>query len=496
MTSEDWLYRIFASRHRWLSALAALVLTAGVAIGGGFLLAEGGPLWTAAGVVGLAIALWMLRDVEVAYAVVIAVVCVLPFASFPFEIGFTPTFLDAALGGLFVVWMFQLMAETRPQLRATNLGGPVLVFLLLALAAFVLGLGHAPLTSYVVRHFAEILLSVLLFFLVLNTVEGPDRLERLVRIMLILVFVEALLGIALYLIPDEWAMHALSALRPLGYPTGPGVLRYIRDDPNLPQRATATSVDPNVLGSLLNITIALAVPQLFARRPVIRRQYLLPILGALALCLGLTMSRGSLVGVGGALMVVATLRYRKLWWILLAAAVVMLLLPQTQSLVSHFIAGLRGEDLATQMRFGEYKDALILIGRYPILGVGFAGSPDVDTYVTVACVYLLIAEEMGLVGLTSFLVVVGVFLARFWRTREIAREDERLEPLWWGLHASVIGALIGGIFDHYFFNLDFHHSATLFWLMVGLATAATEMVRRRADEGADRDQELSSESTT
>jgi len=40
----------------------------------------------------------------------------------------------------------------------------------------------------------------------------------------------------------------------------------------------------------------------------------------------------------------------------------------------------------------------------------------------------------------------------------------------------------GGVFDHYFFNPDFHHSVTLFWLMVGLATAATEIVRRHGDK--------------
>jgi O-antigen ligase len=237
-----------------------------------------------------------------------------------------------------------------------------------------------------------------------------------------------------------------------------------------------------VLGSLLNIAIGLAIPQLFTRRPVIRRGYLVPMLGVMGLCLGLTFSRGSLVGVGVALMVVAALRYRKLWWILLAAVAVLLLLPQTQDYVAHFVAGLRREDLATKMRLGEYKDAFILIGRYPILGVGFAGSPDVDTYINVASVYLLIAEEMGLVGLTSFLIVIATFLARFWRSRTAATQDERLQPLWWGLHTAVIGALVGGIFDHYFFNLDFHHSATLFWLMVGLAAAATEMVQGRNNQ--------------
>jgi O-antigen ligase len=202
----------------------------------------------------------------------------------------------------------------------------------------------------------------------------------------------------------------------------------------------------------------------------------------MALCLGFTISRGSLGGMGVALVVIATLRYRKLWPLLLLALVLMLTLPQTQDYVAHFIEGLQFQDLATQMRIGEYKDAFILIGRYPWLGVGFSGSPDIDTYIGVANVYLLIAEQMGLVGLAGFLVVIGVLFARFWRTRALAAADPELEPMWWGLHAGLIGALVGGIVDHYFFNLNFHHSAALFWLVLGLATAATEMIRRRAEE--------------
>jgi len=261
------------------------------------------------------------------------------------------------------------------------------------------------------------------------------------------------------------------------------VLRYIREDPALPQRATSTSVDPNVLGSLLNIMTAVTTPQLFARRPLFQRRYVILMLGALALCLGLTLSRGSLLGVGVALVAVAALRYRRLWWILLVGLVLFLLLPQTQAYVTHLIEGFQFQDLATQMRLGEYKDALTLIGRYPVLGVGFAGSPDIDTYIGVANVYLLIAEEMGLVGLASFLVVLVVFFVRFWRVRLIVAEaDERLEPIWWGLHAAVIGALMGGGVDHYFFNLDFHHSATLFWLVVGLATATSEIIKSQVEE--------------
>ncbi|MDY6875605.1 MAG: O-antigen ligase family protein [Chloroflexota bacterium] len=488
MLSQDLLYRIFTSRHRWLAVLATLVLCAALALAVGYLLAEFGVLVAGAGLVALFLGLWMLRDIEAAYWAVIGVVCLLPFASFPFDIGFTPTFLDAALGALFLVWVLEIATGGQREFVGTQLGLPIVVFMLLAVGSFIFGAAHAPLTSYILRHFAEVLLSVALFFLVVNTVRDAGRLRRSVRALLLCAFAASAIGVVLYVVADQFSedlvIRALSALGRLGYPAGPGVLRYIREDPELPMRATSTSVDPNVLGSLLNLALCIGVPQLFARHTLIRRRYLVPMLGVMALCLGLTISRGSLVGVGAALVVVATLRYRKLWLLLLVALALLLVLPQTQDLVTHFVAGLRGEDLATQMRFGEYKDAFILIGRYPWLGVGFAGSPDIDTYIGVSNVYLLIAEQMGLVGLASFLVVMIVFFARFWRTRALAATSDspeskvlELEPLWWGLHTGIIGALVGGIFDHYFFNLSFPHSVTLFWFVVGLATAATEMIR-------------------
>lgn len=254
------------------------------------------------------------------------------------------------------------------------------------------------------------------------------------------------------------------------------MLRYIRDDPSLPQRATSTLVDPNVLGGLLIMVGALSVPQLFARRPLFPRWWLALMTATMGLCLMLTFSRGSFVGLGVALAALAVVRYRKLGLLLLIVLALIWLLPFSQTYVTHFIQGLRGEDLATQMRFGEYRDALTLIRRYPLLGVGFAGSPDIDTYVNVANVYLLMAVEMGLVGLAAFLLVMGVlFVQAFSAWRRLSR-DTRLEPIWYGLHAALVGALAGGMFDHYFFNLDFHHSVTFFWLFVGLGMVASRLV--------------------
>jgi polysaccharide biosynthesis protein PslJ len=100
-------------------------------------------------------------------------------------------------------------------------------------------------------------------------------------------------------------------------------------------------------------------------------------------------------------------------------------------------------------------------------------------------VYLLIAEQMGLVGLASFLVIVGTFFVQFWRTRTLAASEPKLEPVWWGLHAAIIGGLVSGVVDHYSFNLDFHYSVTLFWMILGLATAATVVIRQKCEATVD-----------
>ncbi|NLF00429.1 MAG: hypothetical protein GX601_05555 [Anaerolineales bacterium] len=491
MGSDSRALQAMASRHPWLAVLAALLLCAVLALVAGYLLAELGALIAVAALVALFGALWMLRNIEVAYWATIAVVCLLPFASFPFSIGFTPTLLDAALGALFVVWALSMATSGHREFITTPVGLPIAVFMLLAVGTFVYGLTNAALTAYDLRHFGELLLSIALFFLVVNTVRDEARLRRIVSALLICTTATAAVGIVLYVIADQISpnltIQALSALGRLGYPTGSGVLRYIREDPEAAMRATSTSIDPNVLGSLLNIALAISVPQLFAPQPMIRRRYLWPMVGIMGLCLFLTLSRGSLVGLAVAVAALATLRYRRLWPLLLVAFVLVIALPQTRGLVDHFLQGFRKQDLATQMRLGEYKDALILIRRYPWLGVGFSGSPDIDTYIGVSMVYLLIAEQMGLVGLACFLIVMVVILARFWRRRRQAAGQPTLEPLWWGLHAGIFGALVGGVFDHYFFNLDFHHSVTLFWLLVGLASAATNLVSGGAEQKGEPD---------
>jgi O-antigen ligase len=197
----------------------------------------------------------------------------------------------------------------------------------------------------------------------------------------------------------------------------------------------------------------------------------------MGLCMVLTFSRGSMFGLGCALALLAVIRYRRLLPVLACAGLLILLLPQTREYVLHFAEGLQWQDLASQMRLGEYKDALILIGRYPWIGVGFIGTPDIDIYLGVSSLYLLIAEEMGLVGLGAFMAIMVVFFRYTWRGWKGMDRDPRSEAILLGFQAAVVGGLVGGILDHYLFS--FPHAVALFWLYIGLAVVAA----RLAEEG-------------
>jgi hypothetical protein len=465
------LQRIFSESDRRfaLAAIVALCLAAGLLVGAYVAILS--PLLAVAGILAIVGSLLMLRDTQWGLVALIGLICLLPFGALPFTIGFTPTFLDLALLAVYFVWLARIATGKAGKFVGTALGLPIVVFLLLACASFVAGLGHAYLDRYVLRHFFEILLSIALFFVIVNCVRTRQQLRILIVVIILAGFGAALIGVVLYFVPSTWSIRLLSVLGRFGYPSGPGVLRYVEDNPELALRAISTSTDPNVLGGLLILVTTVTAAQLFARKPLLPRLLLLVMVLVDTLCLYLTYSRGSMLGLLAGLGVLAVVKYRKLIPVMIVTAALLLLLPQTQDYIQHFVEGIQLQDLATLMRLGEYKDAFILIGRHPWIGVGFVGTPESSLYIGVSNVYLLMAEEMGLIGLATFLVILAIFFWQAWKAWPNLSHQAGLEAILLGLIASLVGILVGGLLDHYFFNLSFPHSVSIFWMYLGLAMA-------------------------
>ncbi len=434
-----------------------------------------GPVYMFAGVFGLLVGLYILTDLEVSLFTVAAVIGLIPFGTLPFKIVITPSLLDVTLGAFLLVYAFQWMTGRRRLLQITPVHGMMIAFGLILLFSFIMGLSHAPLTNNVLKQFAEMLLSITLGFVLADVIRDERALRRLMLVVVLISGATAAIGIGLYILPDALAENVLVRFARFGYPNG-GVIRYVEDNPEMAERAIGMWVDPNAYGGVLAVLGALIAPQVFSDRPLGGRRWLLAgILGVVSLALLLTYSRGALMSLGVGLGFIAVMRYRRLLWVMFGAGMLMLVLPVTQAYVVRLIEGFQFADQATQMRVGEITDAVRLIQRYPLFGVGFSGTPTRDIYLGVANLYLTMAGNTGLLGLGTFLATLaGLFIYGLTAWKRPGRPAQ-FESYWLGTFAGIVAALAAGVFDHYFFKLEFQSSGALFWLIFGMALAVSRL---------------------
>lgn len=465
------------TRHALYSgALAGLLLGAGAAALG-LLTVIGGPVIAFGAILGVAAGLYVLTNLTAGLYATLIMLALLPFGTLPVRVALTPTLLDLTIGGFLLVYFFQWMTRRRAGFRFAPAQLLLIVFMAFMIFSFVAGLGNAPPTTSSLRKFVEMVVSVLLAVVLVDVARDPATLRRLTLALIVFGAVQAAIGIGLYLLNDETALRLLNSLARFGYPSG-DVLRYVEDTPELGERAIGTWVDPNAYGGFLLMVGALAGVQILSERPVTGRRWIaVGLFAPVALCILLTQSRGAWLALGAAVVFVALLRYRWLLAVMLIVGAVLLTLPFMQQYVERLLEGLGGADLATQMRLGEYKDALTLIGRYPLIGVGFTGTPDRDIYLGVSSAYLKIAGATGLIGLTLFLnIMLEVFRYGLRHYRRLRAAPE-VFPVWLGFTAGLVGALVSGVVDHYYFNIDFQGAVTMLWLFVGMSLASAQAAR-------------------
>ncbi len=402
----------------------------------------------------------------------VGVIAILPFAVVPLRLGVAPTFLDILTAVIWAIWLIRL-ATGRDRVRF-----PAPVFMTCLATGVVVASYLAspdPLSlNETARMFAKVSLGHLIVIPVGHLLGSRASINRFVGTVIVVASIESLIGIGLYLAPRDLAYRLLAALEPLGYPVGDTVLRYRPDTDIL--RAIGTSIDPNMLGALLMIGGALAIPQLLATHPIWPRPVTAVLLAPIAVGLLLTESRGSWLSLGAAVMIVGTLRYRRLWVVIGVAGALAVFLPQAQRFTEHLISGLQAQDRASSMRLDEIHNAYTIITGAPWIGVGWGivgRSIDLEFTRGVSNIYLTIAQRSGIPALVAYL---GLWVGMAWglwpeiRRASIAVRDDGI--LFGGIGA-IGGALVAGMVDHHF--VSFPHLVTLLWAVTGmvLAQAAT-----------------------
>jgi hypothetical protein len=237
-------------------------------------------------------------------------------------------------------------------------------------------------------------------------------------------------------------------------------------------------------------------------------------------------SRGAFLAAVIAAGFVGLLRYRRLVLIGGAGALLVLALGLGRSYIARLQSGLAFQDQAQLMRLAEYQNAVTIISRYPAFGVGFGRAGELDLTTGVSSVYLTLAERTGLFGLVTFVVCMAAFFlllapllvgsgqraegsepgaeGRGQRVEgSVAQQGsarithnpqpttrhsslstqhsalstrQELDSVILGTAAAVLGALVVGVGDHYYFNIEYPHMVALLWLLVALGLAARRLL--------------------
>ncbi len=422
-----------------------------------------GPIPAGAVLLALVAAVLVAVDVRAGLWVVLTIVALLPYAVVPVKVVVTPPLLELAGLAVLAVWIARSLLDRTQTIPFHPVVLATLFFAFVTLFAFVLGLDRGY-TSQTYHDYAKFLVSLALFFVAWSSLRSAVDVRWLTVVFVALSACAAAVGLALYVGGPGVTLAVLARLIPIGYPAT-RIVRYIEDDPAKPMRLIGTSVDPNSFAGLLALGLVLAVTHAVARRPAVPRWLALGAAALIAPALLLTYSRAGWLGAAFGLGIVALARYR---WLFVPGALGIagaLVLGVGRVMLERLWQGFTLQDPATQMRLEEYRTALAILREYPAFGVGFGQAPTIELWTGVSSIYLLVAERMGLIGLTAFLLAVfgAVWVGwRAWLRGGWSADEGDLLLGWLGAQSA---ALLIGLFDHYYVNISFPHMVAVFWLV-------------------------------
>lgn len=287
-----------------------------------------------------------------------------------------------------------------------------------------------------------------------------------------------------------WAQHLTDSNLGLDFL---GATKTLRDYASLAalSRAGGTLGHPNSLALFFDLLLPLTfsllfLPWRFPTRLLLAVLFLLGLTG-----LVVTLSRGGMLAVGGALILLLYRQLRRrlgrpaaLAYVALVLLVGGIALLSTDNPVSRRF--FRHDYGTAYGRLPHMQVALNLIRTYPFFGVGLNNylevAPQFDTtpqriislwQVPVHNLYLYILGEIGLVG---FLWVV-----LFWLTvlRALAPAWRAGDPYYW----TVGGGLLAGLLAYFFhvqFDYGFWQHFTTLWFTLGLAAATGRLAQQEA----------------
>lgn len=381
-------------------------------------------------------------------------------------------------------WLIKMTVLGNFKLVKTALDLPILIFLGIAVITTLTSI--YPYVSKIELY--KIINYVLLYYLVVNNVKDKGQIKRIVILVVIVGILLAIYGLYNYFNGIE-KIYTLDKKHYLGM-------------------LTSTYVNHNHIAGYFELAIPLAIGLMLAKERLLRTSKtsrissivlgsLLPLAAAVIMIIALvfTYSRGAWISFFGSMVflgiiIVFWLKVFKCWsklkkWGILAVVALIIIsvaifmpqdIKQRAATLLEFEEG-EFEDISIQGRLIVNSNTIEMIKDYPILGSGLGTfnilypkyrDPRLRTFMNATHNdYLQYAEEMGLFGIGSFILLLVLF---FKKNLNLIRnaQDKYLQGLTIGFLISISAIAIHGLVD---FNLQIPANALLFWIVLALSSS-------------------------
>ena len=394
-----------------------------------------------------------------------------------------PSFVAAAVPMLLIPPLAAFIILERREIVVTSafpwILGLLLVQLISGIASNDAGTAFDTVLTFVLE-------GIGLYFLITNVVRTRDV---LIAVVWILVAIGAFLG-ALSFYQDATGTYGNIYL---GF-AQPSEATVSSDESGLgtiaQYRLAGNIGEKNRYAQIMLMLVPLGLFLAIGERSRVRRLLALSAAGITSLGVALTFSRGAAIGfvlLFGIMFLMGYLKWKHLLAVVLGAAIVLAAVPVYTERLTELVAvsesvgdtGIDQADGAIQSRVTEGLAALLAWADHPVIGVGPGQFPQYyRQYAEVVGIrvlardreshnlYLGMAAELGILGITVFLIILGLTFRDLIRARRAVQvHDPLIAAIVTGFMFAILAYLSTGIFLHMSF-------IRYFWLMLGLAAAS------------------------
>ena len=383
-----------------------------------------------------------------------------------------------------ISWLIQFFV-TKKGMAAKN---PTIIPIFLFLGFSVLSLVNAINISRGLIVLGFIIFVMIVSFMIPNLVRSKRALRIVLQVLFITTFLVCIFGIYQFLGDMAGLPHEITGLRE----------HYTQRVFGFP-RVQSTALEPLYFANFLLIPVSLLLALLLFRKKGEEKKdlpfkpaWLFLILALAVFNIILTISRGGYLALAGVAILTALIYFRRIFSFKILISSLILIAIALAGTYSFLLVTGKSENIATFFehvtsyeegagvveRYTTYEDAIDMVWRHPVLGVGIGNfGPEVaqipwqtpkDGWAIVNNEFLEIWAETGILGLLSFLAIIGVLVLRSIKAFGRA-EDKFLKTVLIGLFIALFGIIV----QYQTFSILYILHV---WVLIGLMVAVQNML--------------------